>query len=156
KDIIITAPAEASVHLGATLGDKFSIIVGRDKWIPQMRELVNRYGLLSKLASFRSIGLGVLDFHKNEEKTKNKIRAEIAKAIERDRAEVIILGCTMQFGFFQDLQNEFGVPVIDSMLAAMKYAEYLLEVKQKTGWHISRRAKYERPPTQEMISWGLI
>jgi len=36
--IIITAPAEASLYLAATLGYKFSIIVGRRKWIPRIME----------------------------------------------------------------------------------------------------------------------
>lgn len=155
RDMVITAPAESSVHLAATLGDRFSIIVGRDKWIPEMRELVGKYGLSDKLASFRSLGLGVLEFHEDEERTAARMRGEIRRAVEEDRAEVIILGCTMQFGFFRELQAEFSVPVIDSMIAALKYAEYLLEVKEKTGWTISRRGLYERPSEKEMEEWGM-
>ncbi len=155
KDIIVTGPAEASVHLAATLGDRFSVIVGRDKWIPQMRNNIIKYGLGSKLASFRSLGLGVLDFHKDQKYTARKMKEEIKKAVEKDKAEVIILGCTMQYGFFHELQAEFNVPVIDSMVAALKYAEYLVEIKNKTGWCVSRRGMYERPAQAEMDSWGL-
>ena len=141
------------MHLASVLGSRFSVIVGRDKWIPQMRENVYKYGFGEKLASFRSLGLGVLDFHRDEELTLKKMKEEIRKAIEEDRAEVIILGCSMQFGFYRELQKEFEVPVIDSMIAGLKQAEYLLELKEKTGWSFSRRGLYERPPEKEMEDW---
>jgi allantoin racemase len=48
--IPVIAPAEASMHLAATLGHKFSIIVGRRKWVPKMEDNVNMYGLERKLA----------------------------------------------------------------------------------------------------------
>ena len=155
KNIIVTAPGESSMYLASVLGSKFSIIVGRDKWIPQMRENVYKYGLGEKLASFRSLGLGVLDFHRDEELTLKKMKEEIRRAIEEDRAEVIVLGCSMQFGFYRELQKEFKVPVIDSMIAGLKQAEYLLELKEKTGWGFSRRGLYERPPKEEMEDWKL-
>ena len=94
---------ESSMHLASVLGSRFSVIVGRDKWIPQMRENVYKYGFGEKLASFRSLGLGVLDFHRDEELTLKKMKEEIRKAIEEDRAEVIILGCSMLFGFYREL-----------------------------------------------------
>lgn len=61
--LIVTAPCEASCLLAASLGSTFSIIVGRRKWIPQMRNTVLAYGLQSRLASFRPLDLGVLDYH---------------------------------------------------------------------------------------------
>ncbi len=155
KNMVVTAPGEASMHLASVLGHSLSIIVGRDKWIPQMRENVCKYGLERKLASFRSLGMGVLDFHKDERATMEKFRQEIRLAIEKDRAEVIILGCSMQFGFYKELQQEFGVPVIDCMIASLKQAEYLLELREKAGWHFSRRGLYERPDPEEMRDWQL-
>lgn len=155
QKIVVTAPGEASMHLAAMLGNQFSIIVGRDKWIPQMKENVHRYGLESKLASFRSLGMGVLEFHQDEEETVRRMKREIRSAIETDRAEVIILGCSMQFGFYAELQEEFQVPVIDSMVASLKHTEYLLEVQEQAGWSFSRRGLYERPPEEEMKEWGL-
>lgn len=155
QKIVVTAPGEASMHLASMLGNQFSVIVGRDKWIPQMKENVHRYGLESKLASFRSLGMGVLEFHQDEEETVRRMKREIRSAIETDRAEVIILGCSMQFGFYAELQEEFQVPVIDSMVASLKHTEYLLEVQEQAGWSFSRRGLYERPPEEEMKEWGL-
>lgn len=154
-DMVVTAPGESSMYLASMLGDRFSIIVGRDKWIPQMRENASKYGLEKKLASFRSLGLGVLDFHKDEVLTMKKMKEEIRSAIEKDRAEVVILGCSMQFGFYKDLQEEFEIPIIDSMIAGLKHAEYLLEIREKAQWSFSRKGLYESPRTEEMKEWNL-
>lgn len=153
--MIVTAPAEASLQIAACLGNSFSIIVGRRKWIPAMRKNVYEYGLRDKLASFRSVDLGVLDFHADERRTERRLREEAQKAVEEDGAEVIILGCTMQFGFYRELQKQLGVPVIDVVLAPFKQAEYLVDLKKRFGWSYSKAGGYERPPVREIKEWGI-
>lgn len=155
-NMIIAGPAESSMNIASTCGHKFSIIVGRKKWIPQMESNVIKYGYKDRLASFRSLGLGVLDFHKDAENTADIIRKEAKKAVEEDNAEVIILGCTRQFGFYKELQDEIGVPVIDTILAPFKYAELLAELKNRFGWKQSKVGGYESPPKEEMESWNLL
>ncbi|KUK56043.1 MAG: Hydantoin racemase [Atribacteria bacterium 34_128] len=151
----VVAPAESSMHIASTLGHKFSIIVGRDKWIPQMMENVVKCGFKEKLASFKPLGLGVYDFHKDEKLT-IKLQKEAAKeAVEKDGAEVIILGCTGQFGFYRELQEYLGVPVIDAILAPFKYAEFLIELKEKANWTHSKIRAYETPPISEIKDWNL-
>jgi allantoin racemase len=151
----VIAPCEASTHIAATLGDKFSIIVGRRKWIPEMRENVVKYGMKERLASFKSVDLGVLEFHQDEKETARRFREVAREAVERDGAEVIILGCTATYGFYQDLQEELGVPVIDSMIAALKTAEFAAELKSRLGWSHSKIGAYESPPTEEFTPWRL-
>ena len=53
------------------------------------------------------------------------------------------------------MQKKFQIPVIDSMVASVKYAEYLVEMKEKAGWTFSRSGLYERPPEKEMQAWEL-
>ena len=153
--IIIKAPAEASLHLAATLGYKFSIIVGREKWIPRMMENIEFYGLKDKLASFKTLGLGALEFNKDEVFTKKKLKEKAIEAVEQDRAEVIVLGCTMQFGFYKELQEYIKVPVIDPVIASFKYAEYLVELRDRFGWQISKRYAFKSPPFSEISKWQL-
>ncbi len=155
ETMFVIGPGEAAMQIGATLGGSFSIIVGRDKWIPQMRDNVRKYGFSEKLASFRSLGLGVLDFQRDPALTAKRMRREIQKAINEDKAEVILLGCTMEFGFFEELQKEFGVPVIDVMLAAFKYAEFLVGLKQKTNWFTSKALTFASPPAEEIREWNI-
>jgi allantoin racemase len=151
----VVAPCEASVHLAATLGDKFSIIVGRRKWIPEMMENVVRYGMKERLASFKSVDLGVLEFHQDEEETARRFRQVGWEAVERDGAEVIVLGCTATYGFYHELQEELGVPVIDSMIAAFKTAEFAAELRSRFGWSHSKIGGYESPPPEEFDPWRL-
>ncbi len=153
--MVVVAPCEASTHIASRLGDKFSIIVGRRKWIPQMMENVVRYGMKERLASFKSVDLGVLEFHQDEEETARRFKAVGREAVERDGAEVLILGCTATYGFYRELQEELGVPVIDSMIAAFKTAEFAAELRNRFGWSHSKIGGYESPPTEEFTPWRL-
>src|SRR5262249_3818456 len=63
----VVFPAEACTYLAATMGDKFSILVGRQKWVPAMRDSVERYGLGGKLASFVTLDMGVQDFQRDHD-----------------------------------------------------------------------------------------
>jgi allantoin racemase len=114
-----------------------------------------RYGFREHLASFKSVGLGVLEFQAAPAETAKRIIAAASEAVEQDMAEVIILGCTMEFGFHQELQNRLGVPVVDAMLAPLKYTEFLVEVKQRLGWSVSKAVEYRTPPLNEIKEWDL-
>ncbi|MDF2680579.1 MAG: hydantoin racemase [Brevibacillus sp.] len=155
KYMAITAPAEASLHIATTLGESVSIIVGRQKWIPEMKENVHKYGFSHKLASFKSLEMGVLDFQKDHKMTMSRIRQAAREAIERDGADVIILGCTAEIGFYQELQDELGFPVIDVSLASVKYAEFLVNIKQKMKWSHSKKVGYQSPPDLEVKAFHL-
>ena len=154
SNMVITAPAESAMHIASTLGDRFSIIVGRRKWIPLMMQNVVKYGFESKLVSFESVELGVWDFHKDIEETKRRLIRAAKNAADKG-AEVIILGCTVLFGFFKDLEKEVGVPVVDPIIASLKYAEFLVELKKMIGWSWSRIGMYEKPPKDEIEKWKL-
>jgi allantoin racemase len=155
RRMVVTAPCESSVLLAASLGHRFSIIVGRQKWIPQMHGTIRRYGLESRLASFQTLGFGVPDYHKDENETARRFLAAGRTAIEEDGAEVLILGCTASAGFYRYLQDELGVPVIDSALAAVKRAEHLVDLRDRFGWGTSKIGGYEAPPAAEVEAFGL-
>jgi allantoin racemase len=108
EKLVVTAPCEASCLLAASLGSTFSIIVGRRKWIPQMRNTVLTYGLQSRLASFRALDLGVLDYHSDERETRRRFLEAGQRAIEDDGAEVIILGCTVLPVFSESSRGSWG------------------------------------------------
>jgi allantoin racemase len=113
------------------------------------------YGLKDKLASFKSVDLGVYDFHKDENLTIQRLKNAAKEAVEKDGAEVIILGCTIQFGFYKELQEYIGVPVIDSVIAPFKYAEFLIELRNKFGWSHGKKYAFEKPPISEIKQWKL-
>jgi len=154
KKIIVVAPCESSLHIASTLGEKFSIIVGRKKWVPLMMKNVVTYGFRDKLVSFKSVELGVHDFHKDVNETKKRLLKAAREAVE-EGAEVVINGCTALVGFFEEMQRELGIPVIDPVIASLKYAEFLVQLNKSTGWWFSRKYTYEPPPEEELVKWNL-
>lgn len=147
--IPVIGPAEASMHVAAMLGHKFSIIVGRRKWIPKMEDNIYLYGLEKKLASFREINFTVNMMAKEPEKMKEAIYNEARKAIEEDGAEVIVLGCTVESGFAKELTQKLGVPVLDSVVISWKIAEMFADIYKKMGITHSKVYGYETPPLEE-------
>lgn len=154
-ETIVIAPCEACVTVASTLANRFSIIVGRDKWIDQMRSTVARYGLSHKLASFRSLGMNVPEFQQDHAVTRARIIEEARRAVEEDHAEAIILGCTLEFGFYAEVQREVGVPVIDALIAPFKQAEHFARMKRQFGWMPSRVWSCEPPSEDELRACGL-
>lgn len=150
----VIAPAQATTHLASTMGDTFSVIVGRRKWVPQMRKKIEGYGLGKRVASFKPVDLGVLDFQEDTQTTHERLTIAAKEAIEEDNAEVIILGCTAEYGFYSDLQDELGVPVLDAVVAPFKFAELLAEVAD-LGWTHSKVGGYESPPLGEILDWNI-
>ena len=63
-DCLVVGPCQASLQVAAQLANRFSIIVGRDKWMEQMRARVRGYGAADRLASMRALGMGVDEFQK--------------------------------------------------------------------------------------------
>lgn len=154
-DTIVVAPCQASVQIAANLCNRFSVIVGRDKWIEQMSERVHTYGYGSRLASMRSIDIGAYHLQDDCELTINRILDAGRKAIEEDKAEALILGCTCNFGLFEAVQEELGVPVIDPICASLKTAEHLAGLKRQFAWTPSRVGSCEPPPEAELEAFGL-
>jgi allantoin racemase len=147
--IPVIGPAETCMHIAATLGHKFSVLVGRRKWVPKMESNVYMYGLEKKLASFRVLNFTVPRMATEPEKLKEAIRREAQKAIENDGAEAIVLGCTIESGFTKELIESLKVPVIDAVVVSWKYAEMMADLYRKMGLTHSKLFGYEAPPEKE-------
>ncbi len=152
---IVTAPCQSASAIASNLGNTFSVLVGRRKWIPKMRENVHLYGHGHAMVSMLPLELGVHDFQANHDLTCDRLMTAGRKAVQEDGAEVLILGCTAEYGFNQKMQEELGVPVIDAVTAPFKYAEFLADLAQRFGWHPSRKWGSEAPPKEEIEAWGL-
>jgi allantoin racemase len=152
---VVTAPCQSSTSIAVQLGHRFSILVGRKKWIPQMIDNVRLYGFESQLASMRPLGLGVHDFQADAGLTQERLLEQGRKAVEEDGAEVLILGCTAEYGFQHIMQASLGVPVIDAMQAPFKMAEFLADTADRFEWYPSRKGGSEAPPADEIDAWGL-
>lgn len=140
----VIGPAEATMHYAATLGHKFSIIVGKKKWIPKMEDNAITYGLKDKIASWKAIGIGVDDFTLPQltKAISNKVR----EAVEEDNAEVIVQGCTCHSGCANAITEETNVPVLDPVVCSVKWAEMAADLYKKVGLSHSKVYGYQAPP----------
>ena len=152
---LIVGPGEASTHIAVTLGNKFSVLVTHKNAIPEMEAHLKNRGLWDRLASFKSVEIGVLELQQDKDATLRRFKEAAKEAIEDDGAEVVILGCTGAHGFYEQLQQSLGVPVIDPGIAAVKFAEFLVELKNRFGWTHSKIGGYETPPKEEIVQWQL-
>jgi len=149
-NMLVTGPCQSALQVISNLCNRFSVIIGVEKWKVQMEDRIRHYGYANQLASFRNVGLHVDDFQKEPPRTEEAIRRAVRDAIEIDKAEGIILGCTMEFGFYRQLQQEFGVPIIDAIYACFKSAEYAALNAAQFGWTPSRHYSMQ-PPTPKQI-----
>lgn len=155
RKAVVTAPCQSSLVFASHLSNTFSVLVGRRKWVPKMEENVRTYGYGGSLASMRPLELGVLEFQEDLNRTAEKMLAEGRAAVEQDGAEALILGCTIEFGFHERMQEELGVPVIDAVAAPFKLAEMLAGCSGRYGWYPSRTWGSEAPNEREIREWGL-
>ena len=152
--MIVTAPCVASCEIAASLANRFGIIVGRRKWVNQMEATVNDCGHRDRLSDFYHVDLGVTEFQEDHTRTENSLLEAGRRAVEEDYAEALILGCTMEVGFYKTVEDRLGVPVIDPSIAALKRAEYGALLKRDCGWKPSRKWSCEAPPEEEIKHIG--
>ena len=146
---VVVAPCEATTAIASSLGNAFSVVVGKHKWIAKMSQNVRNYGHRDHMVSMRATALAVHDFQTHPDAAE-RLLAVGRQCVEEDGAEVLILGCTVEYGFSKEMQEALGVPVIEAIPAALKYAEMLTDAAQRFGWHPSRKWGSEAPPPEEI------
>lgn len=120
-----------------------------------MHSTIKEYGYESQLASFRNVCMTVPEFQKDHIITEKRLMEAAQLAIEKDGAESLILGCTLEFGFFDKIQKKLGIPVIDPSIAALKQAEQAAILKNRYGWKPSRKWSCQAPPEKDIARFGL-
>ncbi|WP_311879067.1 aspartate/glutamate racemase family protein [Microbacterium forte] len=152
KSMAVTAPAEACLHIASTLGENVSILVGRRKWIPEMQENVEKYGFTRRVREFRVLEMSVNEFQQDPAFTEQRI-LETAQAAVDEGADCVVLGCTVEFGFYRHVQEQIGVPVIDAIVGPLRYAEFLADLRADQGWSHSKAVGYDTPADDELSRW---
>ena len=124
--IPIIGPLETSMHLAAMLGKKFSIIALKGNEEPLFRKQAVTAGLQDRLISVRQVDVNFPALEDSGEKVLNEgLMRESKLAVEKDGADVLILGCTSFIGAEDWLMEEVGVPVLQPGNIAVKFAEML-------------------------------
>jgi allantoin racemase len=124
--IPVVGPGESSLAVAAMLGDRFSIVTVLDHVVGILREKVKSFGMESRLASIRAIGMRVQDVREQGDLAVKKAGEVGALCIEEDGAEVLIMGCGSLSTHAPSIQEALQVPVINPLLVSLKATEALL------------------------------
>jgi allantoin racemase len=151
--IPVIGPCEASMHVAAMLGHKFSVLGMLDRTIPPFEHQAQKYGVRDRLASVRSMDIAVLDLEAGREQFVTRAVDKAVEAIEEDGAHVIVLGCTGLAGLDRQIEGAlrdrgYEVPVIDGASTALKVAEALVDIELT---HSKRT--YPCPPEKEIVGY---
>jgi len=128
---LVLGPAIVSLAIAQVLAENISIITITKAMIPAVQDLVNKKKLERKIASIKAIQIPVLDLHKDEAYTKDRLIRTIQEAIDKDGAEAVVLGCLGMYSYVDELNDYFKIPVINPANAVIKYANMLLDLNLK-------------------------
>ena len=133
-DIPVIAPGRASMLTALMLGERFSILIMWERWRHLYRKTLAELDLGTRCASIRSIGVApdnqALLAGKEEEVFPRLLEAARA-CVERDGAEVILLGSTTMHQAHGYLAARLPVPVINPGPLTYRLAEAALALGLK-------------------------
>ncbi len=118
--------AEASMHVASLVATHFSIVTTLPRTIVIAEHLATTYGMERICRRVRAIDIAVLDLHDPSSGAADRLLAECRRALDEDGSGAIVLGCAGMADLAADLATSLGVPVIESVSAAVKLAEALV------------------------------
>ncbi len=124
--------AEASMKIASMLGHRFSIVSTSRQSIPNHEVLARAYHLEDMLASVRAPE----DTADLEDEELFYIAAR--DAVQKDLAEVIVLGCAGLADMARRLEKRLNVPVLDGVICRLIVAFGLAHA----GWSTSKAGRY--------------
>ncbi|MBY5623130.1 aspartate/glutamate racemase family protein [Rhizobium leguminosarum] len=139
-DVPILGLCESAVVTAGFLAQRFTVVTTLERSRVLIDNLVRRYGMGDR-AKVRASDIPVLELEDAGSGAIGKLRAEIERALLEDGAEAIVLGCAGMTDLARELQDIYGVPVVDGVAAAVKQAEALVSL----GLSTSKRGSYASP-----------
>ena len=132
---------EAAFHMAGLVAEKFSVVTTLSRSIVPIERNLSKYGLIARCARVRAADVPVLALEEEGSDARRRIEAEIARALDEDGAEAIVLGCAGMADLAKALGDKFGVPVLDGVACAVTLAEGAARLGLKT----SKRNTYAPP-----------
>lgn len=124
---------ESAITMAKFIAPYFSVVSVLDRSRKVTEDAVKAYGAESFCRSIRTTGLSVLEFGRDPEKGLAALTQQSKKAVAEDGAECVLLGCAGFVDFVDALRKELGVPVLDGVMPAVKFAEALVKMGTKTS-----------------------
>jgi allantoin racemase len=118
--------AEAAMQATSMIATSFSIVTTLPRTKIIARHLVRQYGMEHICRGIRAVDIAVLDLENPESNAEALLIDECRRARADDEAGAIVLGCAGMADFTKRVADAVGIPVIDGVTAAVKFAEALV------------------------------
>ncbi|MGE0005150.1 MAG: aspartate/glutamate racemase family protein [Parvibaculaceae bacterium] len=125
--------AEAAMHAASFVATGFSVVTTLERTRVIAEHLVRNYGMEHHCRKVRATDIAVLDLENPASGAGALILAECERAISEDKSGAIVLGCAGMADLVRHLEARLGVPVIDGVAAAVKFAEALVGLGLRTS-----------------------
>lgn len=125
--------AEAAMHAASFVATGFSIVTTLERTRIIAEHLVRNYGMEHHCRKVRATDIPVLELENPKSNARKLILAECERAIVEDGSGAIVLGCAGMADLNAFLEDKLGVPVIDGVTAAVKFAESLVSLGLRTS-----------------------
>jgi allantoin racemase len=132
---------EAAFHMASLVAHRFAVVTTLARSVPVIEDNLMRYGLDRRCVRVRAADVPVLALADPASNARARIGDEIRLALDHDGADAIVLGCAGMADLAGALADEFGLPVVDGVAAAVTLAEGLGAMRLKT----SKRGGYANP-----------
>ncbi|EOF4703024.1 aspartate/glutamate racemase family protein [Klebsiella oxytoca] len=124
-DVPVIGMTESALMTAAQLGPRFSIIAISRRITGWYRECVDRYGMLSRLASIRYLDSPLRDAGSVQLEHAERLLALCHQAVNDDGADVLILAGAPLAGLARALAGKIPVPVVDGVSCGVAQAQVL-------------------------------
>ncbi len=135
---------EAALATACLLGHRISIIAISQRIQAWYREVVDSYGLGSRLASIRALDRPLASIGQVQDEHTLALKALAERAVDEDGADVIVLAGAPLAGLARALKGQLPVPVVDGVSSAVRHAETLVALQPGTA----QRGSFAPPPVK--------
>jgi allantoin racemase len=142
--------AEAAFHAASFVATGFSVVTTMTRTCVIAERLVHRYGFDRACRGIHGTDIPVLALERLDDDVVAQIEAAARDALARDRSGAVVLGCAGMAALARQLQARLGVPVIDGVGVAVKFAESLAAL----GLRTSKAGDYAPPLPKRYVGWA--
>jgi Asp/Glu/hydantoin racemase len=152
-DIPAVGIGESCLLMAQVVGQSFSILTYDNKigaWIDRM---VREKHLEDFCVSVRpaNISLNEMMGRNAMAKIYQKVLVQAKKAVEEDRADVLVNGSAGFAGLADYLRKRVEVPVVDAVEAGIKFGEMFADLKKSKNLMQSKYATYRSSPNMDKV-----
>ncbi|WAL58931.1 aspartate/glutamate racemase family protein [Thermocoleostomius sinensis] len=142
----IVGIAEASMYVANMLAARWGVLTTQHRTLDMVEKTIHKAGFSHRCVSIRTTGLAVAETETARDAAVDALEAIGRLAILEDKAEAFCLGCAGMGRLDTELERRLGVPIIDSVAAAVKMAESLVGLRKQTS-----KALTYKPPESKLI-----